>query len=220
MSELVLLVSLIILGIIAIIYNQNPAKKPVLALSTVNRINRLWEISQKSLQQNNFIQAEKSLLTILIFDPQNVATYNRLGILYAKQKAYKDAIECFSAAVNIEQNVSLMHNLGLVYFNLKQYEQARTALKQALKLDDQSAVRYVDYAKVLDKLGRNKEMFAILEKATQLEPKPEILKILLKIYEEKEMDQKADDIRLRLNNQIKPEYQQENLQRPDNAVLY
>ena len=219
MHELVLLIGLTALGVILIIYNQNPSKKSILALSTVNRINKLWEISQKSLQQNNFILAEKSLLTILVFDPKNVATYNRLGILYAKQKAYKDAIECFTAAFNIEQNVSLIHNLGLVYFNLQQYEQARMALKQALELDNQSAVRYVDYAKVLEKLGRNKEMFVALEKASQLEPKPEILKILLKIYEEKQLYQKADDIRLKLTNKIKIN-NQETLKRPENAVLY
>ena len=60
-----------------------------------DRVGRLWDIAHHSIKENRFLKAEKALLTILKIDEKNVAAYNRLGILYAKQKAYKDAIDCF-----------------------------------------------------------------------------------------------------------------------------
>ncbi len=45
---------------------------------------------------------EKALLTILKIDEKNAAAYNRLGILYAKQKEFRDAIDCFEIASSIE----------------------------------------------------------------------------------------------------------------------
>ena len=49
------------------------------------------------------MKAEKALLTILKFDEKNAAAYNRLGILYAKEKHYKEAIECFEIAQSLEK---------------------------------------------------------------------------------------------------------------------
>ena len=142
------------------------------------RIAQLWRSAQTSMRENNFLQAEKALLTILNLDRKNAAAYNLVGILYAKQKEYSNALECFTAAFNLEENASSLHNLGMVYFNLEQYEKASISFKQALELDNQSAIRHIEYAKVLERLGRNKEMLEALEKAAELEPRPEVFKLL------------------------------------------
>lgn len=62
------------------------------------KLDQLWEIAQESIRENKYLRAEKALLTILRVDEKNATAYNRLGILYAKQRAYKDAIECFEIA--------------------------------------------------------------------------------------------------------------------------
>ena len=134
------------------------------------RIARLWQSAQTSMRENNLLQAEKALLTILNLDRKNAAAYNLVGILYAKQKEYTHSLECFTAAFNIEENASSLHNLGMVYFNLEQYEKAAISFKQALELDNGSALRHIEYAKVLERLGRNKEMLEVLQKAADLEP--------------------------------------------------
>ena len=51
-----------------------------------DRIGKLWDIAHQGMRENRFLRAEKALLTILKIDEKNAAAYNRLGILYAKQK--------------------------------------------------------------------------------------------------------------------------------------
>lgn len=52
-----------------------------------DRIGKLWDIAHQGMRENRFLRAEKALLTILKIDEKNAAAYNRLGILYAKQKS-------------------------------------------------------------------------------------------------------------------------------------
>lgn len=172
------------------------------------RIQYLWSLAQKKIRENDFLEAEKTLLTILTFNPKNAPAYNRLGILYAKQKEYGDAITCFTAAFDIQQNASSLHNLGLVYYNLEQYEKASIALKEAIELDNQSAMRYIEYSRVLERLGRQGEMLQALEKAAELDASPVILKFLLKAYKARKMEDKADALQEQIDNMITSSGQQ------------
>ena len=135
------------------------------------------------MRENRFLRAEKALLTILKIDEKNAAAYNRLGILYAKQNEYQDAIDCFEIASSIEARASSLHNLGLIYYETENYEKAAMAFEQALKLEDNLAARHVAYAKVQEKLGNDKLMFQELEKAVELEPNRETYTLLAKAYE-------------------------------------
>src|SRR5665811_400885 len=63
------------------------------------KLDQLWSIAQDSLQTKKYLRAEKALLTILRIDERNSSAYNRLGILYAKQRSLKDAIECFELSL-------------------------------------------------------------------------------------------------------------------------
>ena len=156
------------------------------------RIGKLYDIAHQGMREKRFLRAEKALLTILKIDEKNAVAYNRLGILYAKQKEYRDAIDCFEIASSIEATPSSLHNLGLIYFETENYEKAAVAFQQALKLDDKSAARHVAYAKVQDKLGNEKSMFQHLEKAAELEPNRETFSLLQKAYADHGMAAEAD----------------------------
>jgi tetratricopeptide (TPR) repeat protein len=157
-----------------------------------DRLGKLWDIAHQGMRENRFLRAEKALLTILKIDEKNAAAYNRLGILYAKQKEYRDAIDCFEIASSIEATSSSLHNLGLIYYETENYEKASVAFEQALKLEDNLAARHVAYAKVQEKLGNEKMMFQELEKAAELEPNNETYGLLHKAYENHGMAEKAD----------------------------
>src|SRR5665811_1701442 len=73
------------------------------------KLDQLWSIAQESLQTKKYLRAEKALLTILRIDERNASAYNRLGILYAKQQTFDDAIECFEIAQSLEPNASSLH---------------------------------------------------------------------------------------------------------------
>jgi len=141
-----------------------------------SRLSKLWEIAYHGMRENRFLRAEKALLTILKIDEKNAAAYNRLGILYAKQREYKDAIDCFEIASSIEPSASSLHNLGLIYYETENYQKAATAFEKALEQEDELAARHIAYAKVQEKLGNDKLMLAELEKAAELEPNPETYK--------------------------------------------
>lgn len=163
------------------------------------RLGRLWEIAHQGMRENKLLRAEKALLTILKIDEKNAAAYNRLGILYAKQKEFKDAIDCFEIASSIEKSASSLHNLGLIYYETGNYSKAAVAFDEALQLEDEMAARHIAYAKVQEKIGNDKKMISELEKAVELEPNRETCLLLLKAYELKGMDQEAKTLSRRLN---------------------
>src|SRR3984885_861078 len=167
-----------------------------------DRMGKLWDIAHLSMRENRFLRAGKALLTILKIDEKNAAAYNRLGILYAKQKEYRDAIDCFEIASSIDATPSSLHNLGLIYYETENYEKAAIAFEQALKLEDNLAARHVAYAKVQEKLGNDKMMFQELEKAADLEPNKETFTLLHKAYLSHDMQAEADMIEQKLNKLI------------------
>lgn len=161
------------------------------------KLDQLWEIAQQSLRERKYLRAEKALLTILRVDERNATAYNRLGILYAQQKAYEDAIECFEIAQSLEPSASSLHNVGLIYFETGNYEKAALAFEQAIEMEGGLAARYIAYAKVLEKLGRTKRMIEVLEKAVELEPVPQTLNILADAYDQSGQVELAADLRSR-----------------------
>lgn len=165
-----------------------------------DRLSKLWDIAHQGMRENRFLRAEKALLTILKIDEKNAAAYNRLGILYAKQKEYRDAIDCFEIASSIESTPSSLHNLGLIYYETENYEKAAVAFEQALKLEDVFASRHVAYAKVQEKLGNHKIMFKELELAVELEPNRETYTLLYKAYRANGMEAEADIIADRMKS--------------------
>jgi tetratricopeptide (TPR) repeat protein len=184
-----------------------------------DRLTKLWEIAHHGMRENRFLRAEKALLTILKIDEKNAAAYNRLGILYAKQHEYKDAIDCFEIASSIEPSASSLHNLGLIYYETENYQKAATAFEEALKLEDSLAARHIAYAKVQEKLGNDKLMIQELEKATELEPNRESYTLLAKAYESQGMAGEAATITKRLNKLALPAGKPKRVLRPKRVVI-
>lgn len=184
-----------------------------------DRIGKLWDIAHQGMRENRFLRAEKALLTILKIDQRNAAAYNRLGILYAKQKEYRDAIDCFEIASSIEATPSSLHNLGLIYYETENYEKAAIAFEQALKLEDNLAARHVAYAKVQEKLSNEKLMFQSLERAVELEPNEETYNLLLKAYQSHDMAAEADIIEEKLKKLIVPGGHSKRIKRPKRVVI-
>lgn len=184
-----------------------------------DRLTKLWEIAYHGMRENRFLRAEKALLTILKIDEKNAAAYNRLGILYAKQREYKDAIDCFEIASSVEPSASSLHNLGLIYYETENYQKAATAFEQAIKLEDSLAARHIAYAKVQEKLGNDKLMLQELEKAVELEPNPETYNLLGRAYESRGMEEEAAEVNKQLSKLIMPAGRPKRILRPKRVVI-
>lgn len=151
--------------------------------SLAYKLGQLLDLAQESLQNKKYLRAEKALLTILRVDERNATAYNRLGILYAKQQSYKEAIECFEIAQSLEPSASSLHNVGLIYYETGQYDQAALAFEQALAMDGDLALRHIAYARVQEKLGHTKKMLESLRRAVELDPTPHTLSALADAYD-------------------------------------
>jgi len=184
-----------------------------------DKLGKLWDIAHQGMRENRFLRAEKALLTILKIDERNAAAYNRLGILYAKQKEYKDAIDCFEIASSIESTPSSLHNLGLIYFETENYQKAAIAFEQAIKLEDNLAARHIAYAKVQEKLGNKRLMIQELERAAELEPNKETYGILIKAYEDLGLAAEADQLRDKLKTLVIPAGRPRRVLRPRKVVI-
>lgn len=182
-------------------------------------MSKLWEIAHHGMRENRLLRAEKALLTILKIDEKNAAAYNRLGILYAKQREYKDAIDCFEIASSIEPSASSLHNLGLIYYETENYQKAATAFEQALKLEDNLAARHIAYAKVQEKLGNDKLMIQELDTAAELEPNTETFSLLVKAYNSRGMEEEAREAQKKLDKLVVPVGRSRRILRPKRVVI-
>ena len=190
-----------------------------LPLKLSEKLDQLWSIAQESLQDRKYLRAEKALLTILRVDERNASAYNRLGILYAKQQAFKDAIECFEIAQSLESSASSLHNVGLIYYETKNYEKAALAFEQALALDNDLATRHIAYAKVQEKLGNDRKMIESLEKAVELDPIPQTLNILADAYERTGQTELALNLREKAAKLIIPQGKSKRIRQPRRVVM-
>lgn len=183
-----------------------------------DKLDQLWSIAQSSLQDRKYLRAEKALLTILRVDERNASAYNRLGILYAKQQQFKEAIECFEIAQSLEPSASSLHNVGLIYFETENYDKAALAFEQALAMDSDHAARHIAYAKVQEKLGNNKRMVEALERAVELDPIPQTLTLLADAYERVGDTDLALNLRERVAKTIIPQ-PQSRVKQPRRVVM-
>lgn len=192
--------------------NQLPSKM-------ASKLDRLWQIAHEGLREKKYLRAEKALLTILRVDERNATAYNRLGILYAKQRAYQDAIECFEIAQSLEPSASSLHNVGLIYFETEQYDKAALAFEQALNMEGGLAARHVAYAKVQEKLGNTKKMIASLETAVEIEPNPQTLTILADAYERDGQTELSGHLRKKAEKMIIPSGATKTIRQPRRVVM-
>lgn len=155
------------------------------------QLDKLWDISRSSIRDKKYLRAEKALLTILRVDERDARAYNRLGVLYAKQRNFADAIECFEIAQSLEPSASSLHNVGLIYYESGNLEKAAQAFEQALKMENDVASRHIAYAKVLEKTGQADKMLQELEEAVRLEPNPESIGIFADALDRNDQHERA-----------------------------
>lgn len=180
-----------------IIYVSNTAEEQAEELVTKkvgDRLQRLWDDAFNSLKDNKFLRAERALLTILKFDERNAGAYNRLGIIYAKQRSFDHAIECFEIAQSLEPNASTLHNLGLIYLEIGEYQKSAKTFESALETEDSVPTRYIAYAKVQEKLGNTKKMVEAVERAAKLQPNRQTYMLVMDAYKKVGRDEDAKKI--------------------------
>jgi len=207
-----MLAALIILLFALYVVFLLPAGKPAAqndepAIRKAPQMRKLWALAQTAMKERKPLKAEKALLTILKFDERNAAAYNRLGILYAKERKYKEAIECFEIAQSLDNNASSLHNVGLIYLETENYEKAAMAFSQAIELEGDLPARYIAYAKAEERLGNRKTALESLEIAYDLAPSTAILRHILEVHERASDEEGIDSTKARIADLLETQRQ-------------
>lgn len=190
-----------------------------LPIRITEKLDQLWSVAQQSIKENKLLRAEKALLTILRVDERSASAYNRLGIIYAKQKAFKEAIECFEIAQSLEPSASSLHNVGLIYYETKNYDKAALAFEQALSIDDSLSSRHIAYAKVQEQLGNNEKVVSSLEKAVMIDPIPQTLNLLADAYERSGDIEKANKLREKIQRVMTSQLTSKRVTQPRRVIM-
>jgi len=217
------MISLIIIILIALwaifLKPSDKVNENDLPVRITEKLDQLWSVAQQSIKENKLLRAEKALLTILRVDEKSASAYNRLGIIYAKQKAFKEAIECFEIAQSLEPSASSLHNVGLIYYETKNYDKAALAFEQALSIDDELSSRHIAYAKVQEQLGNHSKVVSSLERAVMLDPIPQTLNLLADAYERSGEVEKANKLREKIQRVMSSQLSTKRVTQPRRVIM-
>ena len=139
--------------------------------------------------------------------------------MYAKQRSFEHAIECFEIAHSLEPNVSTLNNLGLVYMEVGEYQKAAHTLETAIEDEDDVPVRYIAYAKVQEKLGNEKRMVEALEHAAKLQPNKQTYILLADAYSKVGRVEEAEKITTAMRRATKKIQKAPRLKQPRKVSL-
>lgn len=129
---------------------------------TQSEIGRLLNEATDFSNQENFVEAEKRLITLISLDPTNLPGYRKLADLYLETKDYPHAKETLSFVIGLEK---------------KTHEE-----QEVIDGSDtiQLAADYIDLGMVCQELGEQSEALRHIEQAAKLDPNnPKNLDLLL-----------------------------------------
>lgn len=128
---------------------KNSIKKPIKAKKPVTPIQKTQDQtppeSKSILDGDKFFasgdlnRAEDSYLRAVAINPNDPKVYNRLGAIYLKNKNFKDALESFEVARDLDGGRASRHyNVALAAYESKDFVKAKSAIDNALRLDSSS----------------------------------------------------------------------------------
>jgi tetratricopeptide (TPR) repeat protein len=85
--------------------------------------------------------------------------------------------------------------VGLVHAEVGDFDKAVIAMEQAMRMEENVAFRHISYAQMLERLGDKKSMIEELERAVELEPTPQVLRILAEAYDTEDKQTLAASLR-------------------------
>ena len=106
-------------------------------------------------------------------NPQYGDAYHNLGVTYALQGQWQEAIREYRVALSIPGYANLEnthHNLGWAYYNVDRLREAEESFRLVLKLDPKMASAHYHLGLVLVKAGRLDEARAAFRQARELGP--------------------------------------------------
>jgi len=146
----------------------------------------LREQADEHFEKGEQKRAESLYLRILAKEPDDATLYNKLGLIYLRDKNYKDAKSALKQALKLEpENDTFHNNLGLLFYEMEDYDAAIEAYEKSIAINDKLPSRLVNLGLVYFMTKKYRRASDCYEKAIILDPRNEQTKELLKQAEEK-----------------------------------
>ena len=125
-------------------------------------LNQLLDLSDKALQNKDYVTAKKLLEKVILINKDIPEVYYNLGIICLNSKNVKDSINYFDQAVKLKPKFSMAYcNLGLAYNKIGQFEKASENYLKAIESDKKNIIAYFNIGNLfkfkgdLDKAEQN-----------------------------------------------------------------
>ena len=105
------------------------------------------EQADEYFENGELRRAEHLYLKILAKEPNDATLYNKLGLIYLRNKNFKDAKSALKQALKLEpENDTFYNNLGLLYYEMEDYDAAIEAYEKSVAINDKLPSRLVNLA--------------------------------------------------------------------------
>lgn len=129
-------------------------------------LKQMLEYAEKLYLEKKYLSAEKVYLKVLKLDHKHAQAYRRLGLIYAAQKNYDEAIESFQIAAHLDASATNYFNLGVAFFENVNYIKALAAFEKGLIFDNNAELQTA-LGKTHLKLNHPSEAVSAFTKATE-----------------------------------------------------
>jgi len=150
-----------------IVNHKKQTKKPQSRLREIsfNSVQALTK-AKKLLSEKKEPEAEDTLRTILLFEPNNINALSLLGGIFYYSGRYKEAEHIFKHQVTIDPNSYLAYNrLASTLAKQKKYGDAIKTNSQALSINPESPAVHINLAGMYSITGKKKQALMHFKKA-------------------------------------------------------
>ncbi len=148
---------------------QNAPADPAQPAQITTEAERLCQLAQQHLTQNEFDMAEDLFREAEQTDPTYYAARLNLGILLQRRSRHAEAIGEYQTVLSLKpDNVTAWRNLALAFMTTKDYPKTRITLQKLLAIEADNPQTYIDLGDVEMLMGRSETAKQCWEKAQSL----------------------------------------------------
>jgi tetratricopeptide (TPR) repeat protein len=138
--------------------------------SGTDRLEELISIADKSIKENNYLEAQKALMSASIISPNNPDILRRIGVTHMNMSSFLEAKKVYRELIEIEPDDDLAHSsLANALHKLGENEEAIKHHKISIELDSDYAPNYFNYANTLYDLKMLDKASELYKKAYELD---------------------------------------------------
>ena len=98
------------------------------------------QLAVDAFKSGRILEAKGLTKKLINSNPKVVFLYNLMGLIFANQNEFKQALEYYEKGIKIDPNFAMIYNnLGTIYKSKKNYYKAESYYKKSIDLDNKMA---------------------------------------------------------------------------------